>query len=148
MNRDDVINSAYLINPLNYMNVEYSNYLEDIRLWALGSPTNYYKCRRELETKIRNEATKLMYKTIVNALTKGNTDGSNTPTLINGVGLSEALAPNFANNEASQIALNICSTVHKALDSVVELIMPRKFNDVMDASVIERTGLNTTSTQT
>ena len=128
--------NIFELSTVDVLGSSFRSYISDIRALSLTNSKNYFILRNELSKKIVDDTVSQMYKSIFKALTKGTTHNDNalSTTVTYGVGAG-ALIPGYPSQKANIIAMRISEMLESELLSVLDILMPVSFDNIMSASM-------------
>ena len=130
--------NIFELSTLDVLGSSFRLYISEIRALSLTNSKNYFILRNELSKKIVDDTVSQMYKSIFKALTKGTTHNdnalSNGAVAYGGAGAA-ALVPGYPSQKANIIAMRISEMLESELLSVLDILMPVSFDNIMSASM-------------
>jgi hypothetical protein len=126
------------IEPDNYLGNSYNDYREQIFSLALADPKVYFSQKRKITQDPKRDAIQNLYETISKALLEGKTRTGNSiyNATNNNAGIDfGTLKPDYPKQKVNQLCLDASATLDSILNEVVDIIMPDKFNEVLETKL-------------
>jgi len=132
-------NSAFDINPDNYLSIQYEEYLNLVEEMAIRDTKTFFKMKNQMNKIVKSEITTLIFKFVKSLLTDGTTGEMNGNKYIYNqiVGVDHAkFKPNYPAQEINNVALSLVNSLNKFLnDSVCEILMPERIRSLVGHSI-------------
>ena len=126
--------SRFEVDTNDYLGFKYEAYRNEMYAIALATPSDYFKIRKEVLGKVKNEAIKDIYTSFYKILSLGEDQGSNK---IIKPATGAPLIPGFPQQEVSKIALKAARTLDALLDEVINIILPADYKKLATSRLEE-----------
>ena len=123
-------NAQFKIDTSSYLGLSYNEYRDDIYSMAIGNPSDYFKMRKEVVTKIKNDAISQLYNTIFSALSEGQDKDGNPLSAYMVDRDRNELFPRVPPVKINEISLSAAKTLSAILEEVTELIVPLDYKSL------------------
>ena len=123
--------SNFKIDPSDYLSIKYESFRDDMLELALSTPANYFKLRKAVLQKVKEQACITQYKVYYNLLTEGN-DIENSSVLAgtDADEFADKFKPHYPKQLVNQFALGASKTIDKIAEDAVELLLPRDYKSI------------------
>jgi hypothetical protein len=127
-----------VIDPENYLSIEFNKFQSQMRQLALSDPKNYFALQQKVSTDLKTAAVKNLYATIywfmkegTKATADGKSDTSGTGAIIKD-SAGTVYRPSYPVQKINQEALDITNTLNEYLDDLIEKIIPTSFTKIAE----------------
>jgi hypothetical protein len=123
------------IDTGDYLGIKYEAFKDEMLALALSEPSEYFKLRKAVLQRVKQQAVEDQFKIYYNLLTAGQTK-SGRDILSGGgdPGVSEETArkfvPNYPKQLTSQFALGAAKTIDKIAEEAVEILLPKDYKSI------------------
>ena len=126
--------TRFEVDTNDYLGFKYEEYRNEMYALALSKPSDYFKLRKDVLGKVKNEAIKDIYSSFFNVLSLGRDRAGRVPIVVSG-GLE--YQPGYPQQEVSKIALKAARTLDSLLDEVINIILPADFKKLASSRLEE-----------
>jgi hypothetical protein len=125
--------NTFEIDTGDYLGIKYESFKDEMLALALAEPSEYFKLRKVVLEKVKQDAVEDQFKIYYNLLTLGAKKGGGQ--IIPGdAGLKESTVrkfiPNYPKQLTSQFALGAAKTIDKIAEEAVEILLPKDYKSI------------------
>ncbi len=124
----------FRVETSDYLGIKHKQFRDNMLGLALSKPTEYFKLRNYLVTKLKLDAIDSIYMIYYNLLTQGK-DGSETPSHIlaesglEGTTIS-MFVPCYPKQKVNEFAMGVSETLEKIAQEAIDILMPDGYEAV------------------
>jgi hypothetical protein len=125
--------NTFEIDTGDYLGIKYESFKDDMLALALAEPSEYFKLRKVVLEKVKQDAVEDQFKIYYNLLTLGKKKGGGD-LIIGDVGLKGTtvakFVPNYPKQLTSQFALGAAKTIDRIAEEAVEILLPKDYKSI------------------
>ena len=125
--------NTFNIDTGDYLGIKYESFKDEMLALALAEPSEYFKLRKAVLQRVKQQAVEDQFRIYYNLLTAG-TDKDGREVIPGGAGVkAETVAkfkPNYPKQLTSQFALGAAKTIDKIAEEVVEILLPKDYKSI------------------
>ena len=125
--------NTFNIDTGDYLGIKYESFKDEMLALALAEPSEYFKLRKAVLQKVKQQAVEDQFKIYYNLLTTG-TDKAGGQILTGGAGIrgdtADKFVPNYPKQLTSQFALGAAKTIDKIAEEAVEILLPKDYKSI------------------
>ena len=123
------------IDTGDYLGIKYESFKDEMLALALSEPSEYFKLRKAVLQRVKQQAVEDQFKIYYNLLTAGTTKNGRDILATGGdPGVSADTAakfvPNYPKQLTSQFALGAAKTIDKIAEEAVEILLPKDYKSI------------------
>ena len=118
------MSNKFQLDTNDVLGFNYASYVANVRALALSKPADYFKLRKEVLKKVKEDAVGNLYRTLFNVLSKG-TDLSGNP--IGTLGSSTDMQPGYPSQKINDFAIQVASDLADHINRAIDIILPDDF---------------------
>ena len=124
----------FKVDTSDYLSIKHKQFRDNMLGLALSKPTEYFKLRNYLVTKLKLDAIDSIYMIYYNLLTQGK-DGAETPNHIlaesglEGTTIS-MFVPCYPKQKVNEFAMGVSETLEKIAQEAIDILMPDGYEAV------------------
>ena len=123
----------FKIDTGDYLGIKYESFKDEMLALALAEPSEYFRLRKVVLQKVKQQAVEDQFRIYYNLLTAGKDKGGGD-IIPRDAGLSEEtarkFAPNYPKQLTSQFALGAAKTIDKIAEEAVEILLPKDYKSI------------------
>ena len=116
----------HLDDPLDYLNINYSNYLNKVFSISITEPKTYYEAKNVLSLALNTSILKFIHTTLFNLMRYGQVG-----TVLHTFNLK----PSIPVEEVNKRCMDISVVIKNELDKIIQLLMPADNNNNANSSL-------------
>jgi len=122
------------IDTGDYLGIKYEAFKDEMLALALSEPSEYFKLRKAVLQRVKQQAVEDQFKIYYNLLTAGTTKNGREILVGGEPGVSDETArkfvPNYPKQLTSQFALGAAKTIDKIAEEAVEILLPKDYKSI------------------
>ena len=118
------MSNQFQLDTNDVLGSNYTSYVANIRALALSKPADYFKLRKEVLKKVKEDAVGNLYRTLFNVLSKGIDLGGNA---IGMLGSSPDFQPGYPSPKINDFAIQVASDLADHINRAIDIILPDDF---------------------
>jgi len=123
----------FKIDTGDYLGIKYESFKDEMLALALAEPSEYFRLRKVVLQKVKQQAVEDQFRIYYNLLTAGKDKGGGD-IIPRDAGLRDETAakfqPNYPKQLTSQFALGAAKTIDKIAEEAVEILLPKDYKSI------------------
>ena len=119
-------------SPIDYLGINYENYVNSIYSLSLSQPTAYYAMRNLLLKDLNTELLEKTHSIIFNILRYGQLTA-------NGINYTNGQKPNYPSELCNQISMSIAKSYKIEVKKIIQILLPPDFESMAKSSLSSKT---------
>ena len=116
----------HLDDPLDYLNINHTNYLNKVFSISITDPTKYYEAKNVLSLALNTTILKFIHTTLFNLMRYGQ---------VGAVLHTFNLKPSIPVEMVNKRCMDISVVIKNELDKIIQLLMPADNNNLANSSL-------------
>ena len=116
----------HIDDPLDYLNINHSNYLNKVFSISITEPTRYYEAKNVLSVALNTAILKFIHTTLFNLMRYGH---------VGAVLHTFNLKPSIPVEMVNKRCMDISVVIKNELDKIIQLLMPADNNNLANSSL-------------
>ena len=125
--------NTFNIDTGDYLGIKYESFKDEMLALALAEPSEYFKLRKAVLQRVKQQAVEDQFRIYYNLLTAG-TSKEGADIIRDGAGVKPETAakfkPNYPKQLTSQFALGAAKTIDKIAEEAVEILLPKDYKSI------------------
>ena len=125
----------FSIDTGDYLGIKYQSFKDDLLSLALAQPSEYFKLRKQVLKKVKQDALEQVFNLYYNLLTKGRNFDDSAPITAE---FEDIFKPNYPKQLTAQFALGASKTIDKIVEDAIEILLPKDYKSLAQDRFVKK----------